>query len=328
MAGLLAKRVFLTTAAACAAGLAVLAAAAESGTTLDRMVAAAPEQDGPHLLREEPVSPIPQPRQTDPARVALGDLLFHDPRLSHAGNRACSTCHDTSTNGAGASVLDTGSDGKPLKRNTSTVFNAALSYRQNWSADAATLQDQARAGFAGFMATDWPEAVGRLNADAVMRTRFTVVFDGPATADNVVEAVAAYEQTLLTPDSRFDRWLRGDDTALSAQELAGYKLFKSVGCVSCHQGVNIGGNLKERVGIFMPLPGKDSETLRVPSLRNIAVTAPYFDNGSAPTLEDAVQRMAHAQLGRELTRDQVGDIVSFLGTLTGRFGGRPLQAAR
>ena len=146
--------------------------------------------------------------------------------------------------------------------------------------------------------------------------------------DGVLDALAAYERTLVTPNSRFDLWLRGDGTALSADELEGYHLFKSAGCISCHQGVNIGGNLFEKAGVFQPLLGRDPEMMRVPSLRNVAVTAPYFDDGSAASLDEAVQRMAQAQLGQMLSDQQVGSIVAFLRTLTGRYRGELLTRPR
>jgi cytochrome c peroxidase len=136
-----------------------------------------------------------------------------------------------------------------------------------------------------------------------------------------------FERSLLTPGSRFDRWLGGDASALSADELEGYRLFKSFGCSSCHQGVNVGGNLFERQGIFRPLVKGQPETVRVPSLRNVAVTAPYFHDGSALTLEDAVKRMAAAQLDRTLTDRQVGSIVAFLQTLTGNYRGAAIVGA-
>jgi cytochrome c peroxidase len=131
----------------------------------------------------------------------------------------------------------------------------------------------------------------------------------------------------VTPGGRFDRWLGGDRSALSQAELEGYRLFKSLGCSSCHQGVNIGGNLIERQGIFHPLVRAAPETVRVPSLRNVATTAPYFHDGSAQTLEDAVRRMADAQLDRTLTDQQIALLVAFLRTLTGNYRGSPVGGA-
>lgn len=133
---------------------------------------------------------------------------------------------------------------------------------------------------------------------------------------------------MLTPDSRFDRWLRGEVAALSAEEVEGYRLFKSLGCVSCHQGVNVGGNLFSRHGIFRPLASPFPKVLRVPSLRNVEATAPYFHDGSAPTLEDAIRRMGLAQLNSTLTDQQIGSIARYLKTLTGNYRGRPVRVAQ
>jgi cytochrome c peroxidase len=144
----------------------------------------------------------------------------------------------------------------------------------------------------------------------------------------LLDAIATYERSLLTPGSRFDRWLGGDNAALTTEEQAGYRMFTSMGCISCHQGANIGGNLFERRGIFHPLASPEPRILRVPSLRNVAVTAPYFHDGSAPTLADAVRQMASAQLDRTLTDQQLNAIVAFLNTLTGTYRGAALVAAR
>jgi cytochrome c peroxidase len=149
---------------------------------------------------------------------------------------------------------------------------------------------------------------------------------GPDRA-SLVDAIATYERSLVTPGSRFDRWLQGDATAISAEEQRGYQLFKSLGCVSCHQGVNIGGNLFERHGIFHPLAAPKPEILRVPSLRNVAMTPPYFHDGSAATLDDAVRKMAFAQLDDRLTDQEIDTIVAFLRTLTGTYHGVPVTAA-
>jgi cytochrome c peroxidase len=149
---------------------------------------------------------------------------------------------------------------------------------------------------------------------------------GPDRA-SLLDAIASYERTALTPGSRFDRWLTGDAAALSAEEQNGYQLFKSLGCVSCHQGVNVGGNLFERHGIFHPLASPKPEILRVPSLRNVATTPPYFHDGSAPTLPDAVRKMAFAQLDTTLSDEQTDLIVAFLKTLTGTYRGLPVVAA-
>ncbi|MBV8120512.1 MAG: c-type cytochrome [Alphaproteobacteria bacterium] len=157
--------------------------------------------------------------------------------------------------------------------------------------------------------------------------QFEEAYGHPPDRSSLLDAIATYVQSLLTPGSRFDRWLGGDAAALSAEELNGYQLFKSLGCVSCHQGVNVGGNLFERHGIFHPLASPKPEILRVPSLRNVATTPPYFHDGSAPTLQEAVRQMGHAQLDQKLSDQQVDAIVGFLNTLTGTYRGSPVVAA-
>ena len=168
------------------------------------------------------------------------------------------------------------------------------------------------------------EVVRKLNADPATVVRFRAAYGSDPTGNNFLDAIVTFEKSLLTPDSRFDRWLSGDRSALTAEELEGYRQFKSLGCIACHQGANIGGNLLERQGIFHPLVQAPPEIVRVPSLRNVAVTAPYFHDGSAATLEDAVRRMAAAQLDRSLGGQEIALLVAFLRTLTGNYRGAPV----
>jgi cytochrome c peroxidase len=283
----------------------------------------------------EPITPIPAPPAIDPAKLALGENLFSDPRLSHDGTRTCTSCHDVRTNGADANRYDKDADGHNISFNTNTVFNAALSFRLNWEGNVRTLEEQIETAFdsPGFMGTSTDEVLGRLRSDPDMVHRFLEAYGHVPDHDSLIDAMAGYERSLVTPGSRFDQWLEGDAKALTEDEQHGYKLFKSLGCVSCHQGVNVGGNLFEQRGIFRSLSSSkpDSsikrESLRVPSLRNVATTPPYFHDGSAPTLDDAIRRMAAAQLNRTLTDQQVGSITAFLKTLTGNYRGAPVTAA-
>jgi cytochrome c peroxidase len=274
------------------------------------------------------ISPLPSTPQADPAKVALGEMLFADPHLSADGTRACITCHDVKTNGAGHKPFDTGTDGQPMPFNTLTVFNAALNFRLGWLGNTRTLEAQAEGSLNNprTMGTDVARAVAWLRANSDLANRFNTVFGHRADRASLLDALATYERTLLTPGSRFDRWLEGDNDALSPVEQEGYQLFRSLGCVSCHQGVNIGGNLLERPGIFAPLTNHAPDLLRVPSLRNVAVTAPYFHDGSVATLPEAVRKMAAAQLDQSLSDRQVGAIVAFLGSLTGTYRGAPVTA--
>jgi cytochrome c peroxidase len=209
------------------------------------------------------------------------------------------------------------------------VFNAALSFRLNWEGNFPTLEAQAQSSLENptNMASSVDEVLGKLNADPQLVSQFNKAYGRGPDKTSLLDAIAIFERSLLTPGSRFDRWLGGDTAALTAEEQTGYGLFKSLGCASCHQGVNIGGNLYQRHGIFRPLASSLPEILRVPSLRNVATTAPYFHDGSAPTLDDAVRRMAAAQLDRTLSDQQASAIVAFLKTLTGTFRGAPVVAA-
>jgi cytochrome c peroxidase len=217
-------------------------------------------------------------------------------------------------------------DGEPLELNTLTVFNAAASFRLSWTGKHRSFEEQARSSIESppIMGSTLPEVTGKLDADPQMKRRFELAYGRPPDEPAVLDAIAAYQRALLTPGSRFDRWLQGEAAVLSPTELHGYRLFKSLGCVSCHQGVNIGGNLLERHGIFHPLGAPEPVILRVPSLRNVATTPPYFHDGSAGTLEEAVEKMGYAQLNTLLRPDEIHDIVAFLRTLTGNINGRPV----
>jgi cytochrome c peroxidase len=220
-------------------------------------------------------------------------------------------------------------DGSSVLFDTLTVFNAALSFRLNWKGNFRTLEAGAEASIESpaAMNSNSAEVVRKLNADPDMVAQFNAAYGAAADRGSLLDAVATFERSLLTPGSRFDRWLGGDASALSADELEGYRLFKSLGCSSCHQGVNVGGNLFEQQGIFRPLVAGEPRIVRVPSLRNVAATAPYFHDGSAATLEDAVRRMAAAQLDRSVTDRQVGLLVLYLRTLTGNYRGSPVGGA-
>jgi cytochrome c peroxidase len=254
--------------------------------------------------------------------------LFSDTRLSGDNTRSCAACHDTRTNGANGAAHALTPSGRPVRLNTPTVFNTALNFRQNWEGDLRTLEAQAEQTIRSpeTMATTSDKVVARLRADPAAVRQFQQAYGRGPDRAALLDAIATYERSLLTPGSRFDRWLVGDRGAISSQEYAGYQLFKSLGCISCHQGVNVGGNLYQRHGIFHPLAAPQPEIVRVPSLRNVAVTAPYFHDGSAATLAEAVRQMAYAQLDLVLTDRQTADIVAFLKTLTGTYRGRWLTA--
>jgi cytochrome c peroxidase len=295
-------------------------------------IAASPAADQSPTLQpragQEPITPIPAARAQDPQRLLLGERLFNDRRLSHGNTHSCSSCHDIATNGASANVLDTPKS-QPMALNTPTVFNVSLNFRLNWGGKFRSLEEGAENTLRNpaIMASSADEVVSKLRADPEAVQQFRDAYGREPDVAAVLDAIATYERSLVTTGSRFDRWLLGEADAITPEELSGYQLFKSLGCISCHQGVNVGGNLFQRHGIFYPLGSPQPVLLRVPSLRNVAATAPYFHDGSAPTLPEAVKMMGIAQLDRVLTEPQIAAIVAFLNTLTGTYRGQLVRSA-
>ncbi len=252
------------------------------------------------LADQEPITPIPPPPAAEPLKLALGERLFGDQRLSADGKLACASCHDLRTNGASGGQIVAHDASKPAF-DTLTVFNAALSFRLNWEGNFRDLGAQAESSLESpvNMRTSVDEVLRKLNADPQMVQQFRAAYGRAPDRNSFLDALATFERSLLTPGSRFDRWLGGEASALSPGELAGYQLFKSLGCSSCHQGVNVG----------------------------VATTPPYFHDGGTPTLDEAVRKMAAAQLDRTLTDQQVDSLVAFLKTLTGTYRGRAVVGA-
>src|SRR5262245_8457503 len=232
---------------------------------------------------QEPITPIPAMPAQDPLRAALGEQLFHDSRLSRDNTHSCGSCHDTRSNGASANTRDITPQGEPLALNTPTVFNVGLNFRLNWEGNFRSLERQAEQVLSNpaIMASSVDQALIKLRADADVMRQFRDAYGREPDRSALLDAIVTYERSLVTPGSRFDRFLAGDAGAITPEELSGYRLFKSLGCVTCHQGVNLGGNLFERHGIFHPLGSAQPELVRVPSLRNVATTPPYFHDGSA-----------------------------------------------
>jgi cytochrome c peroxidase len=220
-------------------------------------------------------------------------------------------------------------DGRLLALNTPTIFNAALNFRLNWAGSLRSFERHAEQTLRNreIMASSADEVVSKLRGDPEAVRLFRDAYDSDPDVAALLDAIATYERSLVTPGSRLDRWLGGEAAAITPEELSGYELFKSLGCISCHQGVNVGGNLFQRHGIFHPLGTPEPELVRVPSLRNVATTAPYFHDGSAPTLSEAVKAMGIAQLDRMLTDQQIAAIVAFLDTLTGTYRGQTVRPA-
>jgi cytochrome c peroxidase len=290
----------------------------------------------------EPITPVPAGAPADPDKVRLGERLFRDVRLSRDNKLACSSCHKLEQGGADGRARSTGVDGRLLDFNTPTVLNAALSFRLNWRGNFRTLEEQAEFVLldSRLMGTSWQALLSRLREDETYRDAFASVYGRPPERPLVLDALAAFERSLVTAGAPFDRYLRGESDAIGPEEKLGYELFKSHGCIACHQGVNVGGNLFQRFGIFddpivgrrateadlgrFVLTGKaeDRSVFRVPSLRNVAGTAPYFHDGRVATLEEAVAEMARLQLGRTVAPREVELIVRFLRTLSAAY--RPL----
>jgi cytochrome c peroxidase len=294
---------------------------------------------------EQPLQPLPAVPKVDSRRAALGARLFSDATLSVDGSVSCAVCHPLDRAGTDGLVHSRGAKGKETALNTPTIYNATFNFRFNWNGAFATLEDEFDAPVTKTMGTTWDAIVDKLHQNQTIAGAFAAAYPEGVTTANVKDALARYIDTLVTPNSRFDQFLGGDADALSVEERSGYEMFKDFGCVSCHQGRNIGGNLFERFGVMRdyfkerteggglaPTPAEmgrfditkapaDRHVFRVPSLRNVGLTAPYFHDGSAATLEQAVIVMGRVQLGRALTGEQVARIVAFLKTLTGQTGG-------
>lgn len=298
------------------------------------------------VIGEEPITPIPLDIKLDAPKVALGQRLFHDPQLSHDNTISCAHCHNLENGGVDGLPRPIGIGGKVGKINTLTVFNSVYNFRLFWNGRAATLEDQIDFPLqdSAEMASTWPEVVAKLEKDAAYRRDFAASYSEGIKRETIKDAIATFERSLTTPNSKFDRYLRGDKQALDSIELAGYDLFKNLGCISCHQGRNVGGNLFQKLGLvedYFSHRGNVQEVdygrynvtkneadrykFRVASLRNVAVTAPYFHDASADTLEQAVTTMGKYQLGVDLSTDEISKIVKFLKTLTGEYQGKPLK---
>jgi cytochrome c peroxidase len=283
----------------------------------------------------EPIEPIKAHKPKNPAMVELGKKLYFDPRLSKSGFISCNSCHNLSMGGTDNLKTSIGHNWQQGPINAPTVLNSSLNLAQFWDGRAADLKAQAGGPIAnpGEMAFTHELAVDVLNSIPAYKAEFKKVFGkDTANIDMVTDAIAAFEETLVTPDSRFDKWLKGNKKALTQQELAGYKLFKDSGCTACHYGPAVGGNSFQKMGLVAEydtknkaegvagLTGKDADRMKfkVPTLRNVELTYPYFHDGEADTLEKAVDIMGRLQVGRVYTPEENAQIVAFLKTLTGK----------
>ncbi len=288
----------------------------------------------------EPIQPLPLRVALNPDKVTLGQMLFFDARLSRDNTIACVTCHDLSRGGADGKPVATGIGGAKGEINTLSVFNAAYHLAWFWDGRATTLTDQVDGPIHNpkEMGVTWNALVQKLKQVNEYQRRFNIFYENGITEENIKDAIVTFEKSLITPNARFDRYLRGETDAIDANEKHGYQLFKDYGCIACHQGMNIGGNMFQIFGVAknyfenrsnitradmgrFNVTGReeDRHMFRVPSLRNVALTAPYFHDGSRGSLEQAVQAMAEFQLGRTISDTDVALIVGFLNTLTGEY---------
>jgi cytochrome c peroxidase len=296
--------------------------------------------------RSEPISPIPQIIEFNEAKANLGEMLYFDTRLSKNNEVSCATCHQLEAGGDDNVAFGLSISANQHIINTPTIFNAQFNFRQNWDGSINTLQEQISMVVNSHHAFDntWNDVISILAADKVLTKDFHVIYRDGITRDNVVDVIVEFVKTLTTPNSRFDRYLRHEEEVLTEEEIKGYMIFKELGCISCHQGVNIGGNLFQKFGVFynyiaergnitkhdygrMNISNRqmDKFVFKVPSLRNIAVTAPYLHDGSASTIEDAIKIMGKTQLGRTLSADEIFLIKAFLNTLTGEYKNKLLD---
>ncbi len=286
---------------------------------------------------KEPIQPIPLTIDLATNKVKLGKQLFADVRLSKDNRISCLNCHKFNLGGADGRTHSVGIKGEITQVNSPTVFNARFNFRLNWDGEFENFTEHIKALLVNpqVMGVDWDTALHKLRQDPEYVRSFGKIYPDGLNQNNVVDAIVAYEESLYTPNSRFDRWLRGEKTVLTKTEQEGYTIFKNYGCVSCHQGVNVGGNMFQRFGVMgdyfadrgnltqadlgrfnVTNNEEDRYVFRVPSLRNVELTAPYFHDGSAETLEQAIAIMTKYQLGRPLAADQIELISQFLRTLT------------
>lgn len=282
----------------------------------------------------EPIQPIQPAKVADPAMAELGKKLYFELRLSKSGFISCNSCHNLSMGGTDNLKTSIGHNWQKGPINAPTVLNSSMNVAQFWDGRAADLKAQAGGPIAnpGEMAFSHALAVEVLQSIPRYVAEFKAVFKSDKISiDEVTKAIAAFEETLVTPNSRFDKWLMGDKNALTADELAGYELFKDSGCTACHNGPAVGGASFQKMGVVEPYKANspaegrvavtkqeaDRFNFKVPTLRNVELTYPYFHDGEAATLKEAVEIMGRIQLGKKFTDKENGQIVAFLKTLTG-----------
>ena len=295
----------------------------------------------------EPVRPIAEIEDIDAAKAMLGYALYHDTRLSVDNSVSCASCHGLNTAGVDNKQYSEGVAGQLGGVNAPTVYNAVYNFVQFWDGRAATLADQAAGpplNPVEMASTSFDEIIAKLAEDKLMVAAFDGIYADGITEKNITDAIAEFERTLTTPNSDFDKWLRGDDSAISEEALHGYELFKKYDCATCHAGANLGGETYELMGtrrdyfadrglelteedngrFKQTADERDRHRFKVPGLRNIALTWPYFHDGTRMTMDEAVKDMARYQVDVELSDAETSAIVAFLHTLTGEYKGEKL----
>jgi cytochrome c peroxidase len=285
------------------------------------------------LLFSSNITPIPLHVEYDKQKAELGKKLFFDPILSKDKTISCASCHSLPGNGADVTAYSFGVNGTEGNINSPTVLNSSFNFVQFWDGRAKDLKEQALEPIINpvEMADTIPSVLKKLELSSY-KEKFSKIYKDGISEENLADVIAEFEKALFTPNSRFDKYLRGDKEAINTQEKRGYELFEDLGCISCHNGVLVGGNSYHKIGLFSPykqdkpLLGRYSITLRerdkhmykVPSLRNIELTAPYFHDGGAKTLKTAINFMQVLQLGISPKQEDTEDIEAFLKTLTGK----------
>lgn len=292
---------------------------------------------------KELIQPIPESLPLNLQKVILGEKLFHDTNLSSTKTISCASCHDLALGGTDQKTFSIGIHNRVGTINTPTVFNSGFNFAQFWDGRAPDLETQAVSPLFNdheMGNTNWESIIDYVNENNEYRILFKNLYNTAVTPTAILESLAEYQKSLITPNSKFDQYLKGNHVALNTLELEGYQLFINRGCISCHQGINMGGNLFQKAGVFEELSTtengdwegrykitkniNDKGVFKVPTLRNIELTAPYFHDGSAKTLKSAVETMAKSQLGTELTEQESYKIVAYLKTLTGEYKKHPL----
>ena len=282
------------------------------------------------LHAETLIEPIPESINANWEKVKLGKKLFFDPLLSKDGTVSCATCHDLQNGGDDGLQFSFGIKGQKGSINSPTVYNAVFNFRQFWNGRARDLKEQVKGPIENpvEMGHSLQGAADSLKKDPAYQELFKKIYKDGITQENVTDAIAEFEKILITPNAPFDRYLRGEKDAISQKAKKGYQVFVSKGCILCHHGVNVGGSLFNKFGIFhrtksddlgrYTVTGREEDkyVFKVPSLRNIDQTAPYMHDGSIKILRDAVLLMSQYQLGREITPQEIDAIVAFLKTLS------------